>query len=440
MGTLIQFGTLHDYLKTNGYVICEKDLDKGQPIADKLNEIKHLSGESRYLVFREFIEQEDLYDPGMLQSYSALINWFQNKIPIIRLIALLELFTSHFSTIAFNVFGQILHDRISHFNSQIISGVNPGQELNQDNASIFFDNITVEKVYRNCSLDQLAILAKEFPADHHNAVIITESINCKIDDVLRHWLNRKTQDETITDTVLLRVQARINEILANYIPFHQFTPFIKTVILRRFFDEHRRRIIQPVEGHVNAGSHSTDRPNRLPEFTRDEDDNAFFIMLNFITITLSLFLKTTFKPHQKLIFTYTQMFHTGNETKKITLDSFLTDNVTDKLYEIWAGILDKIESVCQELDQHPGRLFHKDFWDYTTSVPPQFNGFKQELDHSVISTYPGGDYHELRTAFPNHKVGDLIVQSLLPGGFKEIQHIIGTWNSRIKNELKKQIH
>ncbi len=436
MDPLVHFDTIINHLKKNGFKMNDKDFDPGKPVAKELNEIRKLSGEECYTFFKEVLERGHLSEDYHYKGYDSLLDRFHPKIPIGRLIAIRGLLLEKQTSEQDQVLTGILNERISFFNQKVSRAINPKKELKIENFTRYFDNISPEKTYLNCSLDQIAILAKEYPADNQGSEVIVESLNSKIDDVLRQWLTRKTQADSITDTVIFNVQKKIRETLANYDPGQPFTPFIKTVIVRRFYDEHNRKIMQPFYEKPGGMDPDEGSPAREIPDSGPGDEKAVYLRVSFITITLCLFVRTAFKPHQKLIFTESNMFHTGNKTKKITLETFMNDNSDKNLYQLWKRVLARILAICAELDTITGHLFLKDYWEYTKSVPSQFDGFKQTLDSLFVRVYSETDYQKLKELFREYKTGEMKVMSFLPGEMKEIQHLIANWNTRIKNELR----
>jgi hypothetical protein len=278
----------------------------------------------------------------------------------------------------------------------------------------------------NSSINELARISKEIPANLMIFATMTESLNSKVYDHYKKWLDFVTKNETLTDTIFNALQPKIESILSKFDTNYDFQPYIKRIIFNKF----------------------TDYYSESPETTLVEPDQSFYyVKQSFITFNLLLFLKLDSKPHHKLIFwhefmNYIKKSDNPKDIKRaIEHDLFFNENSSDNLYTLWNKVIDRIRLNFEELIDSVDFFDDKPSSQDAENTINQFGNFVRILERLFVTVYPEEEYTHMRKKYPE----ELLKLILLIDFFMDsdgtlfenikIKKLISNWNNRIKIQL-----
>jgi hypothetical protein len=293
----------------------------------------------------------------------------------------------------------------------------------------WYKNMPDEKcnqIIINSSINGLARISKEIPTDLSIFETMTESLNSKIYDHYKKWLDFITKNETLTDIIFNAIQPKIENILSKFDTKCDFQPYIKRIIFNKFTDYY-----------------SEDKEPSLIE----PDPSFYYVKQSFITFNLILFLKLDSKPHHKLIFwhefmNYIKKSDNPKDIKRaIEHDAFFYENSLLNLKTLWEKVIDRIRLNCEELIASVEFFDDKPSHDEEKNIIKQFGIFMLILEKLFVSVYTEEEYNYLRKKYPE----ELLKHIMIIDFFKDIngnlldnnkiRKLISNWNNRIKIQL-----
>ena len=387
----------------------------------KKNSIKDLLNDSHYV--------ENLHEPDIRAEFSALFEKLTSYLPIYNLIEIVAEIRHKQKFLINDFIDPIIEARIKDLNG-FLQSASPGcktltKESYPEWLNALPDN-SFDQIIINSPINALARISKEIPANLPAFETLTESLNSKIYEHYKKWLDFITKNEILSDVIFNAVQQMIKNILSKYDTRCDFQPYIKRIIFNKF----------------------TDYYSEDPLPAADEPDQSFYyVKQSFITFNLLLFLKLDSKPHHKLIFwhefmNYIKKSDNPKEVKKaIEHDLFFSENSLLNLIILWDKVIDRIKLNCEELIDSLEFFDDKPSPDDAKNLLKQFDIFTSVLEKLFICVYTEDEYNHLRKKHTSEQLKNILLMEFfedtdgnLPDNTK-IRKLISNWNNRIKTQL-----
>ena len=365
------------------------------------------------------------------ETRSEFLSLFEKQISNLPIYDLFEIESDfdHKRNPLLNDLKQIIDTRIKELN-ELVQSSSPGCTLVTKESYHYWFKVLPDKIYDqiiiNSSINGLARIAKEIPPNLPAFETMTESLNSKIYNHYKKWLDFVTKNETLTDIIFNDVQPKIEHIISKFDTKSDFQPYIKRIIFNKFTDYYSKDTELPVN---------------------EPDQSFYFVKQSFITFNLILFLKLDSKPHHKLIFwhefmNYIKKSDDPKDIKRaIEHDLFFYENSLLKLITLWDKVIDRIKLNCEELIDSFDFFDDKPSPDDAKNLLEQFGKFILILEKLLINVYTEEEYNYLRKKNPGEQVKNILlidffkdVNGDLPDSNK-IRKLISNWNNRIKNQL-----
>jgi hypothetical protein len=362
-------------------------------------------------------------------KYYGLLEKLISNMPVYELFEVESGYDQKRNPFQYGFIGSIINGRIKELNG-FLQSASPGYDyISRETYFEWFETLPENRcnhIIINSSINVLARISKEIPANLLIFEKMTESLNSKIYDHYKKWLNFVTKNETLTDTIFYALQPKIESIISKFDTNYDFQPYIKRIIFNKF----------------------TDYYSESPEPTLVEPDQSFYyVKQSFITFNLLLFLKLDSKPHHKLIFwhefmNYIKKSDNPKDIKRaIEHDLFFNENSSDNLNTLWNKVIDRIRLNFEELIDSVDFFDDKPSPQDAENIIKQFGNFMRILERLFVTVYPEEEYNHMRKKYPE----ELLKLILLIDFFRDsdgnlfdnikIRKLISNWNNRIKIQL-----